>query len=152
MTNISYSALRTFKECPYKYKLLYEDKLKKFSKTEYTIFGTAIHESAEHKCKDETLNEVDIFTKKFQEEIDELIIKKTESGLPIDTKLIEEMRQQGIKLAPQLLPSLKQQFGNFTLLNTEEEFLETIHTNDKFLFKGYIDLIIKTEDGKIHLS
>ena len=149
MSHISYSALRVFSECPYKYKLIYEDKIKQFSGSEYTSFGTALHEAAELKVQDETADELKIFSDKFESEIAVL----REQNVQINDKLINEMREQGKKLAPQIIPALKNHFGNFKVLAAEEDLLESIRELPEFetAFKGFIDLVIQTEDGKIHI-
>jgi len=46
--NISYSQLSIFRSCPYRWKLQYKDKIKKFSPSIHTVFGTAIHEVMQH--------------------------------------------------------------------------------------------------------
>lgn len=37
-----------YNKCPYKWKLQYKDKLKGFTSTIHTVFGTAIHETIQH--------------------------------------------------------------------------------------------------------
>ena len=44
MTHVSYSELKTWKECSWRHKLQYIEKLKGFQGNEYTAFGTAIHD------------------------------------------------------------------------------------------------------------
>ena len=48
--HISYSELKIFTECPYKWKLQYVDKLKGFTGNIYTAFGTAIHAVCEQSA------------------------------------------------------------------------------------------------------
>ena len=133
-------------ECPFKYKLNYVDAIGKFSGNEYTIFGTALHEACEKKLLNESANEVEIFKETFEAEL-----KKLPPETIIDQELVSEMREQGAKLAPMVLPAVKEKFGNFTTLAAEEEIYEDISQVTGWNFKGYIDLIIKTEDGKIHI-
>lgn len=149
MSHISYSALKTFNECPYKFKLLYEDKVPKSNGSEYTSFGTALHEAAEMKVQDDSVDEIKIFLDKFESEI--LLLKEQKPSL--DEKLLNEMREQGKKLAPMIIPSLKQHFGEFKLMAAEEDILEAIKEVPElnYNFKGFIDLIIKTPDEKIHI-
>jgi PD-(D/E)XK nuclease superfamily len=149
MSHISYSALKIFNECPYKFKLLYEDKVPKSNGSEYTSFGTALHEAAEMKVQDESVDEVKIFLDKFESEI--VLLKEQKPSL--DEKLLNEMREQGKKLAPQIIPALKEHFGEFKLMAAEEDILEAIKEAPElnYDFKGFIDLIIKTPDDKIHI-
>ena len=46
--NISYSQMSIFRGCPYRWKLQYKDKKRKFSSSIHTVFGTAIHEVIQH--------------------------------------------------------------------------------------------------------
>ena len=61
--------------------------------------------------------------------------------------------EQGKMLASLFLPELRKFFGNFTLVAAEEELYEKIkeYIKTDYNFKGFIDLIIKTEDGKYHI-
>lgn len=149
MSHISYSALKIFNECPYKFKLLYEDKVPKSNGSEYTSFGTALHEAAEMKVQDESVDEIKIFLDKFESEI--LLLKEQKPS--VDEKLLNEMREQGKKLAPQIIPALKKHFGEFKLMAAEEDILEAVKEAPElnYDFKGFIDLIIKTPDDKIHI-
>jgi hypothetical protein len=144
--HISYSALKMWNDCPFKYKLVYVDGVGKFSGSEYTAFGTALHEACEKKLLNNSEDEVKIFSDVFEEEIKKLVAEKTP-----DEKLLTEMRDQGKVLAKLVLPAVQQQFGNFTVLAAEEDIYEKMAQIPNWNFKGFIDLIIKTEDGKIHI-
>ena len=85
MSHISFSALKIWKECPYKYKLVYVDSKQKFAGSEYTAFGTAIHEACEMKLLNESINEVEHFEKKFEEELNTL-----RNNLLTENKTIDE--------------------------------------------------------------
>jgi ATP-dependent exoDNAse (exonuclease V) beta subunit len=63
------------------------------------------------------------------------------------------MKEQGKLLSTMALPALKEKFGNFKVLSAEEDILEAINKIPElsYNFKGYIDLIVQTEDGKIHI-
>ena len=43
--NISYSQMSIFRDCPHRWKLQYKDKIRKFTSSIHTVFGTAIHET-----------------------------------------------------------------------------------------------------------
>jgi hypothetical protein len=145
MAHISFSALKIFNECAHKYKLNYIDGKKKFFGNEYTVFGTALHEASEHKVGDVSVDEVKIFNDKFDSEL---------AALPpevvIEQKTIDGMREQGTRLAPLVLPALKQYFGSFKLVAAEQELMLDIPETE-FKFKGYVDLILQTDDGKYHI-
>ena len=42
--NISYSQMSIFRSCPHRWKLQYKDKIRRFSSSIHTVFGSAIHE------------------------------------------------------------------------------------------------------------
>ncbi len=46
--NISYSQMSIFRGCSYRWKLQYKDKIKRFTSSIHTVFGTAIHEVIQH--------------------------------------------------------------------------------------------------------
>jgi RecB family exonuclease len=144
--HISYSALKMWNECPFRYKLNYIDNLGKFTGNEYTAFGTALHEACEKKLLDNTQDEIKIFSEAFEQEL-----TKIPTEVSVDQRLITEMKEQGKTLAPMALPALREVFGNFTILAAEEDIYEKINNIADWNFKGFIDLIIKTEDGKVHI-
>ena len=46
--NISYSQMSIFRGCAHRWKLQYKDKIKKFTSSIHTVFGTAVHETMQH--------------------------------------------------------------------------------------------------------
>tara|TARA_Y100000034_G_scaffold73569_1_gene88510 strand:- start:71 stop:580 length:510 start_codon:yes stop_codon:yes gene_type:complete len=59
------------------------------------------------------------------------------------------MRTQGHDLAPQIIPSFKEHFGEYKLISAEEQLYEPLKDNKK-KFKGFIDLVIE-KDGIYHI-
>ena len=115
MSHISFSALKVWNDCPFKYKLNYEDKVSVFNGSEYTAFGTALHEAAELKVQDETVNEVEVFRNKFNSEVQTL----REQQSKIDEKLLLDMTKQGEMLAPKIIPALKSRCHEFHITKTD---------------------------------
>ena len=147
MTHISYSELKIWSECPRKHKLLYIDKLKGFTGNEYTAFGRSLHALCENAVQ-ELLEESDydeFFDLHFEKELAELSETREE--------LVEQMRGQAKIISPQIIPALKETFGDFEVVSVEEKLYEKImnFSLDNLVFKGYIDLVIKTDDGKYHV-
>jgi ATP-dependent exoDNAse (exonuclease V) beta subunit len=148
--HISFSELKTWNECPYKQKLAYIDRVSFFEGNEYTAFGTAIHEV----CEKSVLGEIDrnfkslneCFDVKFLEELKNL----TEKNINLDKNLVKKMRSQASTILPYIIPSLITSFKEYEVVSAEEKLYETIE-NSKKNFKGYIDLVIKTKDGKYHI-
>tara|TARA_B100001564_G_scaffold270653_1_gene232268 strand:+ start:6437 stop:7228 length:792 start_codon:yes stop_codon:yes gene_type:complete len=146
---ISFSALKNWKECPYRHKLIYVDEVPYFSGNEFTAFGTAIHEVCEKIIPDTPEFAIKIFKTAFDRELEVL---KTQNK-KINDQLVEEMNNQAIPICNQVLPAVKKHFGNFKVVSVEEQILEPIDEFDSYgtSFKGYIDMIIKTQDDKYHI-
>mgnify|MGYP003670871095 FL=1 len=148
--HISYSEIKVWDECPYKHKLVYIDEVKKFLGNEHTAFGTAVHEVCEKSVLEEitldpaSLNEC--FDNKFLEEIRYL----TKKNVDLNKSLIKDMRAQARDLLSYIIPGLKEHFGQYEVVSAEEQLYETIENSDK-MYKGFIDLILKTKDGKYHV-
>ena len=146
---ISFSELKNWKECPYRHKLIYVDKLPHFKGNEYTAFGTAIHEACEQIIPETSPPTTDVFLNSFKKEI----LNLQNSGIKINESLVEEMKQQASPICLQVLPAVKNHFGNFKIVSIEEEILEPIQEFKSYgkNFKGFIDMVIKTEDEKYHI-
>lgn len=149
MSHISFSALKNWNQCPYYYKITYVDKIKGFVGNHYTAFGTALHEVCEKNAEDDNLQGLeDIFEQAFLRELKEL---PEDVRKEIKLKDVQQMREQGKRLAVVAIPALKSHFGNFEVVSTEEDIYESIENFEDYNFKGFIDLVIKTDDGKIHI-
>jgi len=150
MTHVSFSEIKIWKECAWKHKLVYLDKLKGFEGNEYTAFGTAIHSTYEKSLLKEKFNEKEYFQNKFLEELKSLP-EKIKNNL--NKKLVEDLRKQGDVLAPLSMDALKEYFGDFEVVSAEEQLYEPIKASlkEEYNFKGFIDLVLKTSDGKHHV-
>lgn len=147
MSHISFSELKIWNECAYKHKLVYHDKIKEFVGNEYTAFGTAIHDVCERSLTDkEEFDKVDHFNTRFLEELKLLQDKSVE----LRKDLISDMRKQGVKLVDYVLPALDSYFGQYEVISAEEALFEPIEGLE-YDFKGFIDLVLKTPDGKYHV-
>jgi hypothetical protein len=150
MTHISYSELKIWSECPRKHKLLYIDKLKGFTGNEYTAFGSSLHTLCENAIQD-LLQEPDyddFFDEHFDRELEQLGPEFEQRS-----ELVEQMRDQAKIISPQIIPKVRKHFGDFEVFSVEEKLYEKImnFSLDNLVFKGYIDLVIKTKDGKYHI-
>ncbi len=144
---ISFSELKIWNDCAFKHKLVYIDKIKGFQGNEYTAFGSAVHYVCEALVQNETANGLKIFKDKFVKEI-----KALPSSLKINKKLVLDMKSQGENLIEYIIPALKENFGKYEVVSIEELLFEEMDLiQDDFNFKGFIDLVIKTEDGKYHV-
>ena len=145
MPHISYSELKNWCHCPYYHKIVNIDKVKLFTGNEYTAFGTALHSICENILKDESAPDKDmVFKSVFRKELQKL-------GQELNKKLVVSMFEQGQKIIPELLPALETYFGKYEVVETEEKIYEPMEEIEDYLFKGYVDLVLKTEDGKYHI-
>lgn len=150
--HVSYHSWKTWKFCPYKHKIEKVDGIRIFDVNEYNSFGNAIHEVVERLAeqeqerakngglKDDSLDLSQVFLSSFEEKI---------KDIPEDKKrfdLIAEMKEQGKELAQLVFPAMKEYFGDFVFVASEQELKVRLKSfkNQNIDFQGYIDLIIQT--------
>jgi ATP-dependent exoDNAse (exonuclease V) beta subunit len=145
LPHISFSELKNWNFCPFYHKLTYIDKLKGFTGNEYTAFGTAIHDVAEKKLLQESFNQEEYFLQRFQEclaELDDDVVYREDP---------EKMAVQAIGILPEIEPALAAYFPEgYEVFSTEESLMVPIDDGE-YNFKGFIDAVIKTPDGKYHI-
>jgi hypothetical protein len=139
--------MKIWNECSYRHKLEYIDGLRSFLGNEYTAFGTAVHSYCEQALLREVKDPNKLFTDEFVKGLEKLIV----DGVELDQKLINQMEPQGEGILPEVLPGINDYFEDgFEVLQTEEALYEDMEGTD-YKFKGFIDLVVKTPDGKIHI-
>jgi len=147
MPHISFSELKIWAECPFKHKLMYIDKIKGFIGNEYTAFGGAIHSLCENamlgRLPEDDYEEY--FQHVFREELKKVPVSKP--------KLVMEMLSQANRISPEVVPAVESYFGNFEVVSVEERLFEKVENFEdaEYNFKGFIDLVLKTPDGKYHV-
>tara|TARA_B100000886_G_scaffold310842_1_gene245833 strand:+ start:5862 stop:6623 length:762 start_codon:yes stop_codon:yes gene_type:complete len=142
MSHISYSELKDWSFCAFYHKLTRIDGIDGFTGNEYTAFGSAIHSVCEKKLLNEEVEE-DFFVKELKKNIAEL-------EDDVDNKLVHQMMKQGGNIIPEIDDALSDYFEEFEVLAVEMPLYEPIEGEDK-LFKGYIDAVVATPDGKVHI-
>tara|TARA_R110000824_G_scaffold233766_1_gene422093 strand:+ start:1128 stop:1901 length:774 start_codon:yes stop_codon:yes gene_type:complete len=149
MAHISFSELKNWNKCPWYHKNVYINKLAGFQGNEYTAFGTALHNVCEKKILNENEDPDVVFLASFIEEIKSL----KEKDLDINLDLIKKMRLQGTDIIPEIDPAVREYFEEFKVIGTEEQIFEPIDFFEpgKYNFKGFIDLVLQTKDGKYHI-
>ena len=145
MPHISYSELKDWAFCAWFHKLTRVDKVDKgFVGNEYTAFGNAVHNVCEKTLLKEEHDPKKVFLEDF-----ERIVRNIPDFIP-DDKMVSDMKGQGIELLPFIEPALNEYFKDFEVLNAEEDLMIPIEGTE-YNFKGFIDGIVKTTDGKIHI-
>jgi RecB family exonuclease len=144
--HISFSELKNWVFCPFYHKLTYIDKLKSFLGNEYTAFGTAIHTVCEKRLLKEQIDPYEEFKAEFINELASL-----PEEVEVRPDLVESMGKQAKDLIPEIEPSFYQYFGeDCEVVSTEEQLMVDIEDTG-YKFKGYIDAVVKTPDGKYHI-
>jgi len=147
LSHISFSEMKIWNECSYRHKLEYLEGLRSFMGNEYTAFGTAVHSYCEQALLREVKDPNKLFADEFVKGLEKLIV----DGVELDQKLINQMEPQGEGILPEVLPGINDYFEDgFEVLQTEESLYENMEGTD-YKFKGFIDLVVKTPDGKIHI-
>ena len=145
MPHISYSELKDWKFCPFYHKLTRVDKIDGFKGNEYTAFGTAMHSVCEKKLLKEEVNE-EFFIEELRKNISEL-----DEDIEINKKLVLDMMGQGKKIIPEIQDALDEYFEEYEVLAVEMPLYEPIENEEGYQFKGYIDAVVTTPDGKVHI-
>jgi ATP-dependent exoDNAse (exonuclease V) beta subunit len=145
---ISYSELKIWNDCSFRHKLTYLDNLSNFKGNEHTAFGKAVHSVCEKLVIDEGINTNLEFKKAFRNEIKTLDANNTK----LDKSLVVNMLSQTENIFDKILPNLKKYFDNYTIFSIEEMLYESIDEfKTDYKFKGFIDIVLKTNDGKYHI-
>jgi ATP-dependent exoDNAse (exonuclease V) beta subunit len=143
--HISYSELKDWVHCAFYHKLTRVDGVDGFKGNTHTAFGTAMHSVCEKKLLQEDVDD-DFFIQEFEN-----CLEKLDDDIKIDNKLVEQMRTQGKQIIPEINDALKDYFEEFEVLAVEMQLYEPIETEEEYKFKGYIDAIVATPDGKVHI-
>lgn len=138
--HISFSEYRTYCNCPYLRKLQYVDHIFDDAKT-YFAFGHAMHILAEYAMRNRS--ELVSFREIFIRELER-------DGLrdQLDDKKFEQQVRQGEAIVPEILPTMREYFGDFKVLHSEEKLMESIPGEDDYCFKAYIDLCLLSTTGR----
>ena len=145
MPHISYSELKDWVHCAFYHKLTRVDGIDGFKGNVYTAFGSAIHSVCEKKLLKEEISG-DFFVNELKKNISEL-----DEDIKIDKKMVLDMMGQGKKIIPEIENALSDYFEEFEVLAVEMPLYEPIAGEENYQFKGYIDAIVATPDGKVHI-
>ena len=145
MSHISYSELKDWKFCAFYHKLTRVDKIEGFKGNEYTAFGSAMHSVCEKKLLKEDIDS-DFFVKELKKNISSL-----PEELDINEKLVHDMMGQGRRIIPEIQDALDEYFDEYEVLAVEMPLYEPIEGEPDYNFKGFIDAVVATPDGKVHI-
>lgn len=154
--HISYSEIRQWKECPWRHKLLYIDKLSTFEESPHLHYGTIVHDACEHflKTKELKLEQVKNNIAEVWDEhgfdSESFIRNQTEKaksqGWTYKHSKIEDWQDWAISSIKGLPEFLENTFPDWEFVSAEDALYECID-NTSTKFKGFIDCIIKVKSG-----
>jgi len=155
--HISFSEIKNWKECAFRHKLLYVDKIDKFQDSPYLHFGTAVHEGCESLIETKIVDEEKILTemkyawKKADFENPEWYSKQPGWYKHQPVNIWESWAKN---TWGDLLVFLDKEFPGWECFNAEESLYENIPEIEKpLMFKGFIDAVLKVpkKRGKGHV-
>jgi hypothetical protein len=159
---ISYSALSNFQHCPWYYKLVNIERLAPFQNTVYTHWGTLIHKyiqlalqwsfgEAPNLAPDTVYERHpemgDRWAMDYAFELSKRWLRFC--SLYKQDEKVKGWHKPGFKAITDVNKSFTEQFGKFKVLKIEERL--SLPSGEPFpqQFKGFIDIVLETEDGKI---
>ena len=151
---LSFSGIKDWEFCPHYYKLTRIDKVYKFDGNMHTAFGSAVHSALETLVSERNNKDreyaIEISKKQFLTAFNDDVERL---NLDPESKDIKNMYSQADILLGGVLDFMKNRFGNYEVVAIEEELNEGIDSEKygDIKYKGYIDLVIRTKDGKIHI-
>lgn len=150
--HVSYSEVRQWKECPWRHKLLYIDKMRTFEESPHLHYGTIIHDACEHylKTKELKIEEAQSKIKAAwdehgfdSEDFIQLQTQRAElQGWKYKHSSLKDWLQWAAASIKSVPDFLDQTFPNWQIVSAEEPLYESMELIDT-KFKGYIDCIIK---------
>jgi ATP-dependent exoDNAse (exonuclease V) beta subunit len=74
-------------------------------------------------------------------------------GVDLRKELVLEMKDQGAPICDHIIPAVKEYFNEYEVVAVEEPLLEEIteFESEGMKFKGFVDLVLRTSDGKYHI-
>jgi hypothetical protein len=128
--HVSYSEIRTWKECSWKHKKFHIEKIDLSAPSPFLFFGTIIHAACEEYLK----------TRVMHKEIAEKAIRDAWENNGFES--VEEWVQNALNIMEDLPAFLDETFPGWECVSAEEALYEAVTSHD-INFKGFVDAIIK---------
>ena len=152
---ISYSELKNWKECPYRHKLTYIDKLSVDEPSPYLSYGTAVHAALEEFLKTKkmdvsiALEEIKSEWAKHGFDSEEWIksqadYRASQGWRPKAHNYLSEWLEWAENCLNEIPDFLNNEFDEWETVSAEEELYEFVEGYDIF-FKGFIDALLKVK-------
>lgn len=161
LKHISFSELNTYNQCAWKHKVYYKDKAIPFESSIFTEFGKAIHSAIEyfHKPSEKEKSCNDYFSSELKRLFENLPLsnfqsqKKPQSPETTDQlaknkeQTLDQFHTQGLAILDEYFPTMSKFFGKYEVISVEEKLYESFEDKYERNFKGFIDMVIRLEDG-----
>ena len=158
--NVSYSQMSIFRGCPHRWKLQYKDKIKRFTSSIHTVFGTAIHEVIQHyldvafeksfAAADREVNMEDNFQSTFIDEYQKQYKSNNNSHFS-DATQMREFFEDGIAILEWFKKKRSRYFSKKGTYLVGCEVPIIIAPNKMYsnvLYMGYLDVVTYHEPTK----
>lgn len=148
--HVSFSEVKIWKECSWKHKLTYVDKIDMFQPSPYLDFGTAVHEGCESIIEGKSVDDEKLITdiktawKKHGFEDPEWYEKMPGWYKHVP---VEEWCTWASNMWNEIPEFLDKTFPNWQPIKAEEQLYEPIDNKD-IKFKGFIDAVIVAPDKR----
>ena len=154
--HVSFSEVRIWKECAWKHKLMYIDKILDFEAGIYTEYGSILHEAIEDYLNTKSMK-IDVAIEKLENSwkkhsfdsetsIKERTLIAESQGWKYRHNYFEDWKEWCTNSLEDLPIFLNENYPGWELVSAEEELYEKI--DEEMSFKGFIDCIIKYKKGK----
>lgn len=153
--HVSYSEVRCWKECPYRHKLTYIDKLSTDEPSPYLSYGTAVHAALEEFLKTKEMDtsiavkEIEAEWEKHGFDTPEWIksqadFRASQGWRPKAHNYLPEWIEWAENCLNEIPKFLEEEFDEWETVSAEEELYEFVEGYDIF-FKGFIDALLKVK-------
>ena len=156
--HVSYSEIRNWKECAWRHKLAYIDKIDKFEPSPYLSYGTCVHDGIENFLLTGKM-EIEKVLSKIKEEWkihgfdsekyieQQALIRESNGWKPKPHIYVDSWLEYARNSLEEIPGFLAEQFGDYEVVSAEEQLYEHVPAVGAY-FKGFIDALIKTKDKK----
>ena len=154
--HISFSEVKQWKECPYRHKLVYIDKIDTFEPSPYLHFGTAVHEGCETLLESRTVDRdkiIGIMKKEWQNAGYENPEWYSKQPGWYKHEPVETWESWANNMWDEVLDFLDKELPGWECFEAEEQLYEVIDDiKNPLSFKGFIDGVLKVpkKRGKGH--
>ena len=153
--HVSYSEIRNWKECPWRHKLIYIDKLAVDEPSPYLSYGTAIHSAIEDFLLTGIMKP-EIATEEIKKEWEkhgfdskewieaQAAHRASEGWRPKPHDYLQSWLDWANNCLADLPVFLDSEFDSWEVVSAEEQLYEFVEDYDIF-FKGFIDALLKVQ-------